>query len=273
MQLFLDTVIACVYWTSSLAVPLICINCTKLCINTISTSTSTSTSNHVGLALGVGSILCGQMATIVYDWVVYPSRLRRLEATLRHFFQVEGTILLSLYLWSTWHYRLLPESYYSCTTHLQSLPGVYVEISIVDVFLQLLVQDFYQYIAHRLEHMIPYVYRKTHHIHHLHIRPSLFDAFHGTCFDTIVMILIPLYCTAHTVHTDVFSYMTFGTIYANWLVLIHAEYDHMWDPLCRLIGFGTPRDHRIHHKQFKQNFGHIFMYWDWIFGTGEKLTN
>ena len=53
--------------------------------------------------------------------------------------------------------------------------------------------------------------------------------------------------------------MTFGTLYANWLVLVHAEYSHAWDGVFRAVGFGTAADHHVHHKLFVFNFGHLFM--------------
>lgn len=54
---------------------------------------------------------------------------------------------------------------------------------------------------------------------------------------------------------------------ANWLTLIHSEYPHPWDPLFRKLGFGTAADHHVHHKLFKYNYGHLFMYWDMAAGT------
>jgi lathosterol oxidase len=61
--------------------------------------------------------------------------------------------------------------------------------------------------------------------------------------------------------------MTFGSLYANWLTLIHAEYVHPWDHVFRIIGFGTAADHHVHHKLFIYNYGHLFMYWDKVFNT------
>ena len=66
---------------------------------------------------------------------------------------------------------------------------------------------------------------------------------------------------------NVWSYMTFGSLYANWLTLIHAEYVHPWDHVFRIIGFGTAADHHVHHKLFIYNYGHLFMYWDKVFNT------
>mmetsp|Transcript_22601 Transcript_22601/g.39024 ORF Transcript_22601/g.39024 Transcript_22601/m.39024 type:complete len:96 (+) Transcript_22601:2-289(+) len=81
------------------------------------------------------------------------------------------------------------------------------------------------------------------------------------------MILIPLFLTARLVNANVWSYMTFGSLYANWLCLIHSEFVMPWDGIFRSLGMGTPADHHVHHKLFKYNFGHLFMYWDKLLGT------
>ena len=78
---------------------------------------------------------------------------------------------------------------------------------------------------HRAEHAIsPYLYRLSHKPHHRFTNPRLFDAFNGSVADTILMILVPLYTTAVCVRgVNVWSYMAFGSLYANWLTLIHSE--------------------------------------------------
>ena len=30
---------------------------------------------------------------------------------------------------------------------------------------------------------------------------------------------------------------------------------------------GTSADHHVHHKLYKYNYGHLFVYWDVLFGT------
>ena len=61
--------------------------------------------------------------------------------------------------------------------------------------------------------------------------------------------------------------MAFGSSYANWLTLIHSEVAFPWEPMFRRFGLGTAADHHVHHKFFKYNFGHLFMWFDWIAGT------
>eukprot|EP01035_Chromulina_nebulosa_P019974 gene19974-25943_t len=92
---------------------------------------------------------------------------------------------------------------------------------------------------HRLD---PRLYKASHKPHHRFTNPRIVPA-------------------------NVWSYMAFGSLYANWLTLIHSEYSHPWDSLFRKIGFGTAADHHVHHKLFVYNFGHLFMYWDKLFGT------
>jgi alternative squalene epoxidase len=64
-------------------------------------------------------------------------------------------------------------------------------------------------------------YRKTHKPHHRFINPKYFDAFNGSLGDTFFMILVPLFITKYFIHTNVWTYMVFGSLYANWLCLIH----------------------------------------------------
>ena len=154
--------------------------------------------------------------------------------------------------------RLMPRSYYSCEG------GIHWG----HVAAQLLLQDLIQYLMHLGEHKLSSAfYRASHKPHHRFTNPRLFDAFNGSPTDTFLMILVPLVVTARLVDANVWTYMAFGSMYANWLTMIHAEYSHPWDNMFRKIGFGTSGDHHVHHKLFNYNFGHTFMYWDRILGT------
>jgi sterol desaturase/sphingolipid hydroxylase (fatty acid hydroxylase superfamily) len=123
-----------------------------------------------------------------------------------------------------------------------------------------------------LEHSFVILYQNFHIQHHRYKVPKLFDAFSGSLGDTIIMILIPLWITSRIVHTNLWSYIAFGAIYSSWLLIIHCEYDFPWDGPCRKFGFGTPREHRAHHKYLKYNYGHLFMFWDYLFGTMHKIS-
>jgi sterol desaturase/sphingolipid hydroxylase (fatty acid hydroxylase superfamily) len=180
------------------------------------------------------------------------------EGVITHLAQPEGFVLLGTYLAGTWMGKLMPASYYSFEGGIEWSK----------VFMCLVIQDGIQYVMHRLEHTAsPAFYQYSHKPHHKFTNPRLFDAFNGSVLDTICMILIPLYSTANLVHCNVWTYMAFGSCYANWLTLIHSEYTFPWDKLFHLVGFGTPADHHVHHAFFKYNYGHLFMWFDMIGST------
>lgn len=189
------------------------------------------------------------------------------EGLRTHLAQPEGFVLLIGYLTSTWMLNLMPQSYYSFEGGVQWK----------ETFMCLVIQDGIQYAMHYLEHVVsPAFYQISHKPHHRFTNPRMFDAFNGSLPDTVCMITIPLICTAHLVRTcNVWTYMAFGSSYACWLTLIHSEYVFPWDGIFRRLGLGTPADHHVHHKIFKYNYGHLFMWFDQLGGTyrdPEKLA-
>jgi len=254
----------------------------------------------LGLSLGIGAVVVGQFFMLMYFCARRAGYLGSLtsvqkcgasetrkcpmadsfcascrpynlsEGLLTHLAQPEGFVMLGGYLIGTWMFGLMPKSYYSFEGG----------INWKHVVMQLLLQDGIQFGMHMLEHrfdtMVKTVtndkvrtelYKASHKPHHRFYNPRLFDAFNGSPTDTFLMILVPLILTARLVNANVWSYMAFGSLYANWLTLIHAEYVHPWDFVFRALGLGTAADHHIHHKLQKYNFGHLFMYWDKLSGT------
>eukprot|EP00211_Chloroparvula_japonica_P015164 CAMPEP_0119132040 /NCGR_PEP_ID=MMETSP1310-20130426/11247_1 /TAXON_ID=464262 /ORGANISM="Genus nov. species nov., Strain RCC2339" /LENGTH=253 /DNA_ID=CAMNT_0007122651 /DNA_START=54 /DNA_END=815 /DNA_ORIENTATION=+ len=229
----------------------------------------------VGLCLGLLSVLVMQIVVVVYHYVhsfhmhavpvqkALPER-HFWQDLKGHFMRPEGFALLGTYLTVTWMFRLLPATYYSFEGG----------VNVWQVALQLMSIDFLQAVMHMGEHKISSAfYRVSHKPHHRFINPKLFDAFDGSTADTIFMILVPLFITAHLVHCNVWSYMAFGSTYAAWLTLIHSEFAHPWDSIFLKLGLGTAADHHVHHKLFIFNFGHLFMWWDWIAGTYRSPTD
>lgn len=232
----------------------------------------------LGLTLGILAVIVGQVFILLYFFgrkLGYLGSLQPIqkegapkydliEGVFTHLAQPEGFVMLGGYLIGTWMTGLMPQSYYSFSGG----------INWGKVLLQLLIQDFIQMLMHFGEHKISSAfYRVSHKPHHRFTNPKLFDAFNGSVPDTFCMILVPLMLTARLVNANVWEYMCFGSLYANWLTLIHAEYVHPWDKVFKYIGFGTAADHHIHHKLFKFNYGHLFMYWDMLFNTYKSPSN
>uniref|UniRef100_A0A7R9U564 Fatty acid hydroxylase domain-containing protein n=1 Tax=Pinguiococcus pyrenoidosus TaxID=172671 RepID=A0A7R9U564_9STRA len=226
----------------------------------------------LGLTLGLLAVLVGMVPVVLYHAMRRGGFLGSLrpiqkegapqynfwEGLVTHLSQPSGFALLGGYLIGTWMFNLMPPSYY---TYDQGINWWHVAA-------QLLVQDFIQFLGHYAEHRVSKAfYRISHKAHHNFTNPRIFDAFSAASVDTVCMILIPLFLTAWIVPANVWSYMTFGSLFANWLTMIHSEYAHPWDLMFRAIGLGTAADHHVHHKTFKYNFSHLFLYWDRAAGT------
>lgn len=217
-----------------------------------------------GLTLGILAVIVGQVFVLLFFFMFKKGKFGKThpvqkggspayniwEAMVTHLAQPEGFVMLGGYLISTWMFGLMPATYYSFAGG----------IKWGHVAAQLLIVDALQCVMHRLEHVVdPRFYQASHKPHHRFTNPKLFDAFNGSPADTFFMILVPLLITAHLVHTNVWSYMTFGSLYANWLCLIHSEFVLPWDGVFRALGLGTAADHHVHHKLFIYNYGHLFM--------------
>ena len=230
----------------------------------------------LGLTLGVLAVAVGQVFVLAFFYLYRHRYLTRgvepmpiqargarpyefAEGVQTHLSQPEGFVLLVAYLSVTWVLDLMPKSYYSFEGSIQW----------GNLFACLVTQDGIQYGMHMLEHRLsPTIYQKSHKPHHRFTNPRMFDAFNGSLTDTILMILIPLFSTANIVRgCNVWTYMAFGSMYANWLTMIHSEYALPWDGVFRRFGLGTAGDHHVHHKVFKYNFGHLFMWFDMLGGT------
>ena len=241
---------------------------------------STATPSPLGLSLGILAVVVGQLFVLAYQYarwrgstrlgplvLIQPNEDRQYdyaEGAATHLSQPEGFVLIGGYLSLTWLLRLMPHAYY----------GFEGGVDWARVMGCLMLQDCLQYGMHRLEHKAhPKIYKESHEPHHRFTNPRLFDAFNGSLPDTLIMIVGPLYATANLIHCNVWTYMAFGSVYANWLCLIHSETHHFWDPLFDLLKFGTAADHHVHHKLFTSNYGHLFMYWDMACRTYKSPRN
>ena len=222
----------------------------------------------LGLFTGIGAIFTGQITLLIYHYICkflikFDNSIliqnNKVETNfkkdiIKHFKSHEISLLL-FYLTFTWMFKLIPPTYYLMNN---------TTTNWIQVLQQLILIDFLMYVNHISEH---YFYNTSHKNHHTWANPIIFNAYNASVKDVIVLIVFPLYITTNLIHTNTWTYMTFGTIYSSYLMLIHSEYRHPWDNLFRSIGIGTGSDHHVHHLKFKWNFGHFFTWWDRLFNT------
>jgi lathosterol oxidase len=223
-----------------------------------------------GLLTGLLSVLIFQIIVFAYYFVVRmfikpktiqykpPPNSTLIDDLWAHVSAPESFLMVFGYLTVTWMFRLNPASYYDVES----------PINWAHVIIQLLVVDFFTFVDHLIEHNWPALYKRSHKFHHVFRNPKLYNAFNGSVLDTLSLILIPLFCTLQVCRfVTCWSFVGFGTLYATQFTLIHCEFSHPWDYILIKLGVGTAWDHNVHHRLFVYNYGHFFMYYDWLWGS------
>lgn len=105
--------------------------------------------------------------------------------------------------------------------------------------------------------------RYLHAIHHKYNKEHTMSPFAGLAFHPLDGILqaIPYTLTLFVVPTHFLTHelLLFATVF--WTTNIH---DNLHGNLLPIMGAGW---HTIHHTTYRHNYGHYFVFMDWLFGT------
>jgi len=146
----------------------------------------------------------------------------------------------------------------------------------------LLVSDFARYISHYMQHRIPALW-EFHKVHHSAKTLTPFTVFRNHPLELFIKLFLmalgigivagPFYymypgmmtlLTIMGVHVGLFAFNIFG---AN---LRHSTVPIRYGRFLEHI-FISPYQHQIHHsvkvRHYDKNFGSLFAFWDWMFGT------
>lgn len=158
--------------------------------------------------------------------------------------------------------------------HVSKVGKLYYNVSdygvsylILSIFMILTVTEFCVYWVHRLEHDIPFLYQKFHHIHHQFIAVTPFCgwAFHplDAFFQALPMLCVPMLFPVHAgLHMGMTLFLSI------WGISIHDNISWVPSPL-----FLYAAHHTIHHdKGRRKNYGQFLTLWDRVFGTYEAPT-
>lgn len=130
-------------------------------------------------------------------------------------------------------------------------------------FLYMTSVEFFVYWAHRLLHEVKWAYRLLHHVHHKYNKEHTLSPMAGLAFHPLDGILqaspyafslffIPMHFLTHEM-------LLFAT--GIWTTNIH---DCIHGKVWPILGAGY---HTIHHTNYKTNYGHYFIFMDWMHGT------
>ncbi len=122
------------------------------------------------------------------------------------------------------------------------------------------------YWMHRTLHTNKFLYKHVHALHHKYNRPDTLSPWASIAFNPIdgilqaspyVMMLFVMPC-----HYLTHLLMVFGT--AIWATFIHDTLDADIEPI-----MGN-KYHTVHHTHYHYNFGQVFIFCDWYWGTLRK---
>ena len=154
-------------------------------------------------------------------------------------------------------------------TYMPGLPGLYDLPLLVGLVLGLLLLDFGEYLAHRLEHEIPFLWR----LHRTHHSDEIIDTSTALRFHPLEVVFRAFVVLGLVVLTGVPEQAIL--LYA-YLLLVFDIWQHAnlrmpqsFGPLRKVII--TPDLHCVHHSDAPEhhgcNFGVVFSIWDRLLGT------
>jgi len=130
-----------------------------------------------------------------------------------------------------------------------------------------LVADFARWFSHFLRHKVPFFWR-FHALHHSQRDLNLFTDARVHPVDRMVSAMITTLVLLSVGNSApvIMAWLVFETVYPK---LYHANIRIDFGPLRYVLV--TPQSHRVHHsvepEHHDRNFGFIFSFWDWLFGT------
>ncbi len=155
-------------------------------------------------------------------------------------------------------------------------------MSLLYSFGSIAMYDFGMYISHYVQHLNPVLWQfhKVHHsaevmnpitVYRMHPIDDVLSVVMAGFFSGIVDALFRYFATPDIQFITVFDINMFLFIF--YVAAYNLRHSHVWVSwgviLSRLLI--SPAQHQIHHskavKHYDKNFGLIFAWWDWMFGT------
>ena len=140
---------------------------------------------------------------------------------------------------------------------------------ITDLFLVLMVYDFFYYVVHRFVFHGPAM-KRIHGLHHQARDPSCADAFYVHSHETFVGLGMFVACLTGIglalggIHA--FTMALIYLVYVQLNTINHTKFDLDYFPF-RTVNYLTTK-HHIHHESMNMgNYGSITPLYDWMFGT------
>mmetsp|Transcript_6055 Transcript_6055/g.17121 ORF Transcript_6055/g.17121 Transcript_6055/m.17121 type:complete len:298 (-) Transcript_6055:193-1086(-) len=149
---------------------------------------------------------------------------------------------------------------------------------LVETTLMFLVGDFLIYWEHRIMHIVPYLRKNIHNVHHAYHAPFSWAGGWVHPLEDAVVILCQLFYPIFVQTPHPLSFWCFVSFWTICLIEEHSGHDVVWAPYhwmpfakMPLGGGGAPHD--IHHYWPNKNFGFVLICWDQLFGTFSPVVH
>jgi len=169
-------------------------------------------------------------------------------------------------------FALLSGLFYQAYLH--GYTKVYVNVAeqplwyfVVSPFLFLLAYETYYYWMHRVMH-IPFIFKRVHKVHHASIQPTVFTSFSFHPWEAVLQFLFfPLFLCLIPFHV---AMLLIVLVFLSLSAVINHSGVEIFNKMSvtnHLIG---ATHHDLHHKEFNNNFGLYFTWWDKWMKTESK---
>lgn len=143
-----------------------------------------------------------------------------------------------------------------------------------------LVDDFFQYWGHRIQHEIPYIWKKWHSKHHQMETPTTHSTGYIDDLDTTLQVGIPMILATILTKPLSISFTMYCFIRISENTINHCGYNHplinflwcKWLPLRAPIGHHDSHHKYSNHGKGAKNYAEFYIIWDWIFGSYRKAA-
>ncbi|GFH43910.1 hypothetical protein CTEN210_00384 [Chaetoceros tenuissimus] len=141
-----------------------------------------------------------------------------------------------------------------------------------------LLDDFFLYWGHRIQHEIPYMWKKWHSQHHQLQTPTTYATAYVHDLDSTLQAGIPMIMATILVKPSSIAFTIYCFIRLSENTINHSGYDHplinvlwwKWFPLRAPIGHHDSHHRYSNHGKSAKNYAEFYIIWDWVFGTYRK---
>ena len=144
-------------------------------------------------------------------------------------------------------------------------------VIMIQIYIALFISDTLFYIAHRIMHTKHFY--KYHKEHHIYQNTNILVELYSSKIEYIISIFV-LGISTIMLNMHIVTFIIYQLILMNLSTLHHSGYKFTFFPLQFVFPINeiifnksSDEEHDKHHRFFNTNYGYIYLFWDYLFGT------